>query len=538
MNREEAYRILGVTSGVDTLVIKKAYYRLAGQHHPDRNPDNKEAEDAFKRVAEAYELLTRDPHAAAPADSLLSFGNLLKRHAQNIQNSRPPESPYVSSHFNKKTLNGELLFDYQVYRYSHPRKQYDSFFLQDLNDLKPWEVGSTPNSGSQPNMSAVRYALRIFPDARSKDENLGKLITTLSTASSLEEMVNFGSHCRTMLEPVVLAPEIGSRAYADAFTRLFSSLVLCHASDEAMHALTFSVRKATTLWHDDPKKLYAAGDVVGALLALSEISTAHVLVDLAATYRSPTKHTSWKLADFQHLLEETYALGYDAQGQTVLFTMMSSFHDIGMRIDNLLWPHGVHDFTLQVAQHIPPERIYEVSLLTSYLKPVVRAYLNGNRDSIQQEWVKTMTELLEIPLSDYDLFCQSMNSFSMLRRKPGASRNEFETSPFAGVLLTPLSSVIGGKALVQHAKEQPDPSQYISNFSVFLADYLESPYARKYHKPKLHAPTPELHAAYSLLRNIRTEPRTIGDVVYGKQRISPIEAVELVDFFTEYVQAR
>ena len=52
------YEVLGVDKAADASTLKKAYRKLAMKFHPDKNPDNKEAEDKFKEAAEAYEVLS------------------------------------------------------------------------------------------------------------------------------------------------------------------------------------------------------------------------------------------------------------------------------------------------------------------------------------------------------------------------------------------------------------------------------------------------------------------------------------------------
>lgn len=57
---KDYYKILGVEKGASTDAIKKAYRDLARKHHPDRNPDDKSAEEKFKEIQEANDVLS-DP---------------------------------------------------------------------------------------------------------------------------------------------------------------------------------------------------------------------------------------------------------------------------------------------------------------------------------------------------------------------------------------------------------------------------------------------------------------------------------------------
>lgn len=57
MNDNNYYEVLGVSKDATSEEIKKAYRRQALKYHPDRNPGNKEAEDRFKKAAEAYSVL-------------------------------------------------------------------------------------------------------------------------------------------------------------------------------------------------------------------------------------------------------------------------------------------------------------------------------------------------------------------------------------------------------------------------------------------------------------------------------------------------
>lgn len=69
MEYKDYYKILGVSKTAGEEEIKKAYRKLAMKHHPDRNPGDKSAEEKFKEINEAYEVL-RDPQKRARYDQL------------------------------------------------------------------------------------------------------------------------------------------------------------------------------------------------------------------------------------------------------------------------------------------------------------------------------------------------------------------------------------------------------------------------------------------------------------------------------------
>jgi len=63
-SKRDYYEILGVNRNATKEELRKAYRKLAMQYHPDRNPNNKEAEEKFKEAAEAYDVLNDDEKKA------------------------------------------------------------------------------------------------------------------------------------------------------------------------------------------------------------------------------------------------------------------------------------------------------------------------------------------------------------------------------------------------------------------------------------------------------------------------------------------
>ena len=85
MDYKDYYKVLGVDKAATTDQIKKAYRKLARQHHPDVNPDDKSAEHKFKEVNEANEVLS-DPEKRKKYDQ---FGADWQRYQQQPGGGRP-----------------------------------------------------------------------------------------------------------------------------------------------------------------------------------------------------------------------------------------------------------------------------------------------------------------------------------------------------------------------------------------------------------------------------------------------------------------
>ena len=65
--KRDYYEVLGVGRDCDDPALKSAYRKLALQYHPDRNPNDQQAEEKFKEAAEAYSVLS-DPQKRAAYD--------------------------------------------------------------------------------------------------------------------------------------------------------------------------------------------------------------------------------------------------------------------------------------------------------------------------------------------------------------------------------------------------------------------------------------------------------------------------------------
>src|SRR3712207_1766838 len=76
MAKEDFYKVLGVERKAKPEEIKKAYRRLARKHHPDVNPGDKAAEERFKLITEAHDVLS-DPKKRSVYDRFGQYSDNL-----------------------------------------------------------------------------------------------------------------------------------------------------------------------------------------------------------------------------------------------------------------------------------------------------------------------------------------------------------------------------------------------------------------------------------------------------------------------------
>src|SRR5215213_7462480 len=86
------YKVLGIDKNATTEDIKKAYRKLARKHHPDLNPNDKEAHKKFQQINEANEVLS-DPEKRKKYDE---YGKDWQ-HAEVFENARAQQGRYTKS---------------------------------------------------------------------------------------------------------------------------------------------------------------------------------------------------------------------------------------------------------------------------------------------------------------------------------------------------------------------------------------------------------------------------------------------------------
>lgn len=115
MEYKDYYKILGVPKNADEETIKQAYRRLVRKYHPDVNPQNKQAEEKFKEINEAYEVLS-DKAKRAKYDQLSAEWENISR---------------IGQYQRRPTYEREFRFDFDDLGFSG----YSDFFKTFFRDI-------------------------------------------------------------------------------------------------------------------------------------------------------------------------------------------------------------------------------------------------------------------------------------------------------------------------------------------------------------------------------------------------------------------
>ena len=90
---EDYYKILGIDYHASPKAIQKAFHKLAKELHPDKNPNNTSAAEKFKKISEAYVVLS-DPQKKSQYDLKLRYG----AYAAYLSNDRPDDMQPEGGH--------------------------------------------------------------------------------------------------------------------------------------------------------------------------------------------------------------------------------------------------------------------------------------------------------------------------------------------------------------------------------------------------------------------------------------------------------
>src|SRR5947209_12328666 len=127
---KDYYKILGVSKDASEKEIKQAYRKLARKYHPDVNPDNKAAEEQFKEINEANEVLS-DPEKRKKYDEMSAYYQQYGHWpgAENAASAGRAGGGYEGGQYQYRTVNEEDLRD--IFGDQSPFSDFFSTYFSD-----------------------------------------------------------------------------------------------------------------------------------------------------------------------------------------------------------------------------------------------------------------------------------------------------------------------------------------------------------------------------------------------------------------------
>lgn len=159
MNFKNYYKILGIAKNAGEEEIKKAYRKLAKQWHPDKNPDNKKAEEKFKEISEAYDVLS-DAVKRKKFDDFISFSNKQRTYAYRR-----------STDYTEKAYESEFSdFFKQFFRKRKTDRRYSYFKGDDLRGKITINLSEAYEGSTRiVNTSSGKFRIKIKPGIESNN---------------------------------------------------------------------------------------------------------------------------------------------------------------------------------------------------------------------------------------------------------------------------------------------------------------------------------------------------------------------------------
>jgi curved DNA-binding protein len=146
---KDYYKILGVSKDADTKTIRQAFRKLARQYHPDVNPGDKNAEERFKEVNEANEVLS-DPEKRKKYDEMSAY---YQRYGQWPGATGAGASDFGGGTYHYQTLNEEDFAD--LFGGTSPFSDFFETFFHSTGSARSARYGGSRSGGTRARTYAV-----------------------------------------------------------------------------------------------------------------------------------------------------------------------------------------------------------------------------------------------------------------------------------------------------------------------------------------------------------------------------------------------
>src|SRR5437764_12415454 len=145
---KDYYKILGVSKNANEKEIRQAYRKLARKYHPDVNPDDKVAEEKFKEINEANEVLS-DPEKRKKYDEM---SNYYQQYGRWPGAGPTGTGGFEGGHYQYHTVSEEDLRD--IFGEASPFSDFFETYFH--SDFAPGEGGRTYTTGRRPHATPGR----------------------------------------------------------------------------------------------------------------------------------------------------------------------------------------------------------------------------------------------------------------------------------------------------------------------------------------------------------------------------------------------